>query len=541
MQLQDSVDKVQDMLNNLCEGLGSWRQSVDARLASVRGPQFEMATPSSPANYRAPAREHSTSGAPTPSQAPPSLSRADSLKRESSAVIPSLMSPGTSQKLSPVKKEDQGVRQQSPWTATKSSLMEASRENQIALEEMEKEETGLQSNHTTPAHRLLEAWKDMSDFHVGVPYLELLQKNKRPMSDYPMQLEQSRGIIRVWGVGEGQDLNDGGHGAGSPEGSNESDAPSPAVAGRDSLWGHPPLDQSSPNSTSGSTPREYLHRDGGLGADGRPNFQVDELRRLVDSYVKSMHVFHPFLNLSKLERMLAEFVEQYSPVSQAANSASPANFQLNPGVKRKRSSSAFGESYTHKGAIEHSLRNAILLLVFALGKVCLHTRRLPAPQSDKGSSTNGAWGSARDSPGLNVNGSFNSDSSDDSRPRNVDILPGMAYFAYATDILGNQQGGHTIAHAQANILASLYLGQFARVLESWSWIQNACRIVMVLVKKYAVVRPIEISANVRLQRLQWTQTICLRRVWWARQPALVFQRKVQTEPHSVCLLGMPAT
>ena len=58
----------------------------------------------------------------------------------------------------------------------------------------------------------------------------------------------------------------------------------------------------------------------------------------------------------------------------------------------------------------------------------------------------------------------------------------MGYFAYATDILGNQQGGNTVAHAQAMILAALYLSQFARVLESWSWINNACRVVLVLIK-----------------------------------------------------------
>jgi hypothetical protein len=61
-------------------------------------------------------------------------------------------------------------------------------------------------------------------------------------------------------------------------------------------------------------------------------------------------------------------------------------------------------------------------------------------------------------------------------------MPGMAYFSYATDILGNQQGGSTVAHAQAMLLAALYLGQFARVLESWSWINNACRICSILIK-----------------------------------------------------------
>jgi len=67
--------------------------------------------------------------------------------------------------------------------------------------------------------------------------------------------------------------------------------------------------------------------------------------------------------------------------------------------------------------------------------------------------------------------------------RNIDILPGLAYYAYATDILGNLYGGNELAHAQAFLLAGLYMGQYARVLESWSWISSACRVCHILVKK----------------------------------------------------------
>jgi hypothetical protein len=197
-----------------------------------------------------------------------------------------------------------------------------------------------------------------------------------------------------------------------------------------------------------------------------------------------MHNLHPFMNPSKIRRMFQEFSDQYSPDAKSNSAASPAanalGSQFNHGVKRKRSGSAFGEPYSSKGAIERSLRNAIVLLILALGKVCDYKGQLPSPQSDKGAAMNGAWGLHRESP--HANGSFTSDSTDDHRPRNIDILPGMAYFAFATDILGNQQGGNTVAHAQAMILAALYLSQYARVMESWSWINNACRITMILVK-----------------------------------------------------------
>jgi hypothetical protein len=274
----------------------------------------------------------------------------------------------------------------------------------------------------------------------------------------------------MWGVGEGQD---------GPAGSENSDpdAPSPAPA-REGLWGHPPSEHSSPNGIDGGTPRDRLYSEGGMGPDGRPNFESKEMDRLLESYLTHIHTLHPFLNPSKLRTMVLDFSKQYSPDANPASTATRAASQPYHGTKRECSSSASGETYSHRGAIQRSLPNAIVLLVLALGKVCSYKHPLPAPQSDR----HGTWGTLRESSHSLPNGSFDSDASDDTRPRNVDILPGMAYFSYATDILGNQHGGNTVAHAQAMILASLYLNQFARVLESWSWINSACRITMILIK-----------------------------------------------------------
>jgi hypothetical protein len=318
----------------------------------------------------------------------------------------------------------------------------------------------------------------MAEFFQGIEYLQKLIDTGRTVSEYPMQLEQDRGLLRPWGVGEGLDLNDGAQGPGSPESNsnNESDASSPAP-GKEGLWGHPPLDKASPASLNGSTSREHWEHPGGLGPDGKPDFRVAVVDQLLASYDENMRTLHPFLNPSKLQKMCREFKEQYSPDFKGPNVASPAEYALNPGLKRKRSGSTYGDTKTPRGAIEHSLRNAIVLLVLALGKVCSYKEKvpLPSPQSDKGIPPSGAWGS-------HPNGSFNSETSDDTRPRNIDIMPGMAYYSYATDILGNHHGGLTVAHAQAFILAALYINQFARVLESWSWVNSACRVTIVLLK-----------------------------------------------------------
>lgn len=467
MQLQDSVNGISDVLKDFIGEVNAWRQSVESRLPPARAIE-NVGSPD--ATFAMPQRDPNSSRLPTPLQGRHAHRRIDGMKIESPTVPPSHMSPINNQASTPIKQESMYGPPQQPATPADSVRTDQSRNTEART----KERVGLQSDHTTAAHKLLEEWTLMAHFPEGIEYLQRLKESGRDISEYPMQVEQARGLLRVWGVGEGQDLNDGAQGPGSPESSNESDAPSPAQ-GKDGLWGHPPGDQPSPSTMSTSTPRDDFGYEGGLGSDGRPNFRASVIRNLHQSYLDTMHTFHPFLNPSKLARMVKEFIDQYSPDAKGANPMSPANHQLNPGIKRKRSSSAFGEPYSSRGAIERSLRNAIVLLVLALGKVCGYTDKLPHPQSDKGSTTSGsAWGQ--------MNGSFTSDVSDDARPRNIDVLPGMAYFAYATDILGNQAGGHTVAHAQANILAGLYLSQFARVLESWSWINSACRITAVLIK-----------------------------------------------------------
>ncbi len=77
-------------------------------------------------------------------------------------------------------------------------------------------------------------------------------------------------------------------------------------------------------------------------------------------------------------------------------------------------------------------------------------------------------------------------SSFDKGVKNADVIPGLAYYAYATDILGNLHGGNDLTYIQANLLAGLYAGQLARVFESWSWINSACRACQVLARPYVL-------------------------------------------------------
>ncbi|KAF1351537.1 hypothetical protein EJ07DRAFT_168937 [Lizonia empirigonia] len=477
MQLQERVNDIRKVLENLVGEFTSWRQSVETRLplAQTRNQISNIASPET--GIAAPNRDQNMSRFPTPAQGRNQMRRISNMKTESPNIPNSQMSPVAAQASTPIKQESMFAPPQQPTTPAGS----VSNEESEATEQPPRRAIGLQSDHTTPAHNLFEEWHSMAGFYRSIDYIEKLIEGGHEVSEYPMLLEQDRGLLRVWGVGEGQDLNNGAQGPGSLGSGGDADASSPAP-GKEGLWGCPPADNSSPGTVPGEIPSSHPRRenDGGLGPDGRPDFRSHVLWELYDSYIENIHKLHPFMNAGELRKMIKEFSEQYSPDINAKHTGSPtanalANHQLSQGRKRKRSGSAFGEPYSAKGAIERSLRNALVLLVLALGKVCAHHEPLPSPQSDKMSHTNGGWG-------VHADGSFNSDTSDDNRPRNVDALPGMGYFAYATDILGNQQGGNTVAHAQAMILAALYLSQFARVLESWSWINNACRVALVLIK-----------------------------------------------------------
>jgi hypothetical protein len=310
----------------------------------------------------------------------------------------------------------------------------------------------------------------MDTFWQGVEVITKLKEQEFQIADYPMKLEQARGLLRVWGVGEGPDMNDGTQGPSSPE-SHISDTPSPPAAGM-SVWGK--MEASSPSTMGADTPQDTDHV-GGLGPDGQLKLDEETLWRLHQSYHRNIHSLHPFLNPSELRRMIKHFGQMYGPESRRS--------QALAGNKRKRTGGAYGDYSASRGGevIDRSLHNAIVLLVLALGKVCEWKKPLPAPQADRNSIENSLWGFRRASS-RSVNNSFSSDYEGETRLRNIDILPGMAYFSYATDILGNQQGGNTTGHAQAMLLAGLYIGQFARVLESWSWIHNACRVCTVLIK-----------------------------------------------------------
>jgi hypothetical protein len=85
---------------------------------------------------------------------------------------------------------------------------------------------------------------------------------------------------------------------------------------------------------------------------------------------------------------------------------------------------------------------------------------------------------------LPANGSNVMAMSSPSNPqgKNMDVIPGLSYFALAADILGELPGGVEVSHIQANLLAGLYMGQLARILPSHYYISVACRACQILIE-----------------------------------------------------------
>lgn len=73
---------------------------------------------------------------------------------------------------------------------------------------------------------------------------------------------------------------------------------------------------------------------------------------------------------------------------------------------------------------------------------------------------------------------------DTQHRRNLDVIPGLAYYGYATRILGSLQGANDLPHVQAALLSGLYAGQLAHLFQSHGWINQAARTCQVLVRSY---------------------------------------------------------
>ena len=377
--------------------------------------------------------------------------------------------------------------------------------------------------HTTAAHRLL-SWP---------PITKLFKQN--PVQDfkdeYVMRLEEESGVLRVYGRGEGRGKRDK-----AKIDSRQQSASSPAPSMTSGRSDESP-DPSSPDGIWGSGFITPVTSPGMSHASSEPPFDFSlnihprTLRRLLDSYLNNLHILHPFLDKNGLTRMVKRFCMRYNPDhhklinSLFFTTGANANVDALRGVHTNHNKT--GKRYHHEGypvnsvtesgstqgqqkrevpMFERSIQTAIVLLVMALGRICEWKQPLPGvrtlneppssnetglrhpspPRGNIQSPPSLSHKTSPASPSSNVLGSTADrspmsmypspkSSSDESCLRNVDLIPGLSYYAPATDILGNLHGSNDLFYVQAYLLAGLFMGQLARPFESFNWIASACR------------------------------------------------------------------
>ncbi|KAI1041745.1 hypothetical protein LB505_010259 [Fusarium chuoi] len=378
-------------------------------------------------------------------------------------------------------------------------------------------EPAIPINHTTLAGLLLE-WpsiRELTKHHVE-------REGVRYISEYPISQEQNRGVLIVYGRGEDshpsrhvREPTDHGN-LDMADDSSDMASPSPAAD-----WGQ----------LGGLSPPGQVEYKGGVLVDGNPDFSEPKVWAYVESFKENILNMHPIIQPKLLDYWVRHFLDNL-PASQprsAKPQTSKPTFAVGggsstpeaAGSKRKRSPGPDGSepptpAPQRIGRPDRSIHTALVLTVLALGKVCLHRDNVPdvvhpteplphgspalrngaiPPSPNQGSPP--GYSSHSHSSGLpspkeqdrNIHsrrssihgtGAFRSGY---SLKKNYEVIPGLEYFAYATDILGNHTGAYNnMKNVYANIFAGLYHGQLGRPMESFAFIHRASHKLQVIMR-----------------------------------------------------------
>ncbi|KAK2593416.1 hypothetical protein QQS21_008867 [Conoideocrella luteorostrata] len=385
-------------------------------------------------------------------------------------------------------------------------------------------EPAIPINHTTLAGLLLK-WPTIRD--LVKPHLE--SEGITHVTEYPISQEQSRGVLIVYGRGEDchpsrypREPNPDHGQVDMPDDSSHTTSPSPAAD-----WGH----------IGGLSPTDQTveYKGGVLTSDGTPEFESDKVWSYVDSFRANILNMHPIIQPKVIMEWVQHFMDTLPSRSTRSRNykAQSSSFAVsNPslnmppeaaGSKRKRSPTPDGRktsstwSAPRSGRPERSIHNALVLTILALGKICLYRQRVPDAVHQAEPLQHGSPATRNGVPpspgqGSPPNFSTHSQSSGFPSPRepergfqsrrssihgsgstpmrggmglkkNYEVIPGLEYFALATDILGNHMGAYkNMKNVYALIFAGLYHGQLARPMESFAFIHQASHKLMVIMR-----------------------------------------------------------
>ncbi|OBT51349.1 hypothetical protein VE04_09078 [Pseudogymnoascus sp. 24MN13] len=356
-------------------------------------------------------------------------------------------------------------------------------------------EPAIPEGHTTGAALVL-LWDA-----VGAMVKEPMKKDKNRGLN-PLRREINRGVLSLYGRGEGFERSVGydsmpDYSLEPPRSSSDTysdPAHSPTV---EHNWSQ---GAQSPVADSYLFRAESDARAAAVDTTGPPILDEKTVRRLAASYMNYLNVMHPIITQKSLDGMITKFLQNVqsdgAPEKDGAgyNFASFAGNTDTTGSKRKRSPTG-------------TISEAIVLLILALGKVCEHQSKIPDVVPNSDSSTMNSPANHVSPPIMHQSPQLSSHSSTLPSPimqdrahhrsssdipsaryppgtRNLDIVPGLPYFAAATDILGNHQGGTGLPFVHACLLAGLYHSQLSRVLQSHACLKEAGYALTIMLKPH---------------------------------------------------------
>lgn len=315
----------------------------------------------------------------------------------------------------------------------------------------------------------------------------------------PYMIETNRGIIHLHGTGEGFERfysNDKSYlhdSTSSQSGSDKDSAESVGSPAVEKSWG-----TMSNRPPTAEPPQVLLDRWNPemLKPDRTPSFDEPTVRRLTKVYMDTLNIMHPIITKAGMESITRLFLKEIAvgKTSQPQTNLG-SGFLGGQGQKRKRFASPSRQTVSVDDDIRlpYTMSTATMLLILALGRICEHKKSIPMlPRASDGPPATSppnimmSPSPVQKSPKLPhsrltypppspIMGSdaSSADKSTKVDVKNIDVIPGLAYFALATTILGDHEGEHNLPMVQACLLAGLYHGQLGRPLQSYSYIYRA--------------------------------------------------------------------
>ena len=179
----------------------------------------------------------------------------------------------------------------------------------------------------------------------------------------------------------------------------------------------------------------------------QPRQDADTVEALYESYVRHMHILQPFLDLGEVRGLLDEFIVWQELPFQPSVAADHCDMTFYRPSKRQRHDNLSAVAPLRQPGQRRPLCHAVVYLILALGKICLHNDPLPAGSRE---------------------------------------TPGLEYYVRAVEIFGARCDSNELIHAHLFLLAGLYKGQLARVKESMNWYAMAGRVLRQLLRSYGL-------------------------------------------------------